>query len=75
MSKIDEIVSMKVDRSNIRVFNSFEERDAWDRKYWKSLTPEERLTALEMMRQIAYGYDEGQRGLQGFFEVAERKKG
>ena len=75
MGKIDEIVSMKVDRSKIRVFNSFEERDAWDRKYWKSLTPEERLTALEMMRQIAYGYDEGQRGLQGFFEVAERKKG
>jgi hypothetical protein len=74
MSKIDDITSMKVDRTKIRVFNSFEERDAADREYWKSLTPEELLTALEMMRQIAYGYDEDQRGLQGFFEVAERKK-
>ena len=75
MSKIDDIVSMKVDRTEVRVFDSFAERDTLDREYWKSLTPEERLTALEIMRQIAYGYDEGQRGLQGFFEVAERKKG
>ena len=75
MSRIDDIVAMKVDRTKIRVFNNFEERDAADREFWKSTTPEERLTALEIMRQIAYGYDEGQRGLQGFFEVAERKKG
>ncbi len=74
MSKIDKIISMKIDKSTIKVFDSFEERDVADKEYWKSLTPEERLTALEMMRQIAYGYDEGQRGLQGFFEVAERKK-
>jgi hypothetical protein len=65
---------MRVDRTKVTVFNSFEDRDRADREYWKSLSPEERLTALEMMRQIAYGYDEGQRGLQGFFEVAERKK-
>jgi len=74
MSKIDDIVSMKVDRTRIRVFNSFEERDAADRQYWRDRTPEERLTALESMRQIAYGYNEGDRGLQGFFEVASRKK-
>ena len=65
---------MKVDRTKITVFSSFEERDAADREYWRTRTPEERLTALEMMRQIAYGYDEGERGLQGFFEVAEREK-
>lgn len=75
MSKIDDLVSMKVDRTKIQVFDSFNDRDAADREYWKSLSPEERLTALEMMRQIAYGYDEGQRGLQGFFEVVEREKG
>jgi hypothetical protein len=74
MSKVSDIASMRVDRNEIRVFDSFAERDESDRAYWKSLTPEERLTALEMMRQVAYGYTEDQRGLQGFFEVVDRER-
>ena len=71
---MDDILSQKVDRSKIAVFHSFEELDHSEREYWMSCTPEERLTALEMMRRNAFGYDENERGLQGFFEVVERKK-
>jgi hypothetical protein len=28
-----------------------------DTEYWLSRTPDERLIAMEMMRQIVYGYD------------------
>jgi len=74
MSRFDDIVSMKVDRSQIAVFESFEDSKRSEREYWKTCTPEERLTALEMLRRVAYGYDEDQQGLRGFFEVTSRKK-
>ncbi len=51
-----------------------EEADQRDREYWWSLSPEERLRALEQMRQIAYGYDPTER-LQRVFEVAELEQG
>jgi hypothetical protein len=38
--------------------------------YWKQRTPDERLEALELSRQIAYGYDPTARGLSRFFEIA-----
>ena len=37
--------------------------------YWRKRTPDERLEALELSRQIAYGYDPTARGLSRFFEV------
>ena len=43
-----------------------------DRDYWHSLSPSERLAALELMRQIAYGYDAATTRLQRVFEVIER---
>ncbi len=49
---------------------SFAEAEEADRKYWRSRTPDERLEALELSRQIAYGYDPTTRGLSRFFEVA-----
>ena len=50
---------------------SFAEAEEADREYWRSRTPDERLAALELSRQIAYGYDPTARGLSRFFEVAE----
>lgn len=47
------------------------EADRLDQEYWRSRTPEERLEALELSRQIAYGYDPTTRGLSRFFEVAQ----
>jgi len=39
--------------------------------YWRQRTPDERLEALELSRQIAYGYDPTARGLSRFVEVVE----
>lgn len=74
MSRMDDIISMKLDRSKFTVFDNFEELDRNEREYWMSCTPEERLTALEMLRRTTFGYDENERGLQGFFEVVEPQK-
>ena len=74
MSKMDEILAQKVDRTKIRTM-TFDESKREEREYWMSCTPEERLTALEMLRRNTFGYDENERGLPGFFEVVERKKG
>ncbi len=49
---------VKLDKTAIQVYSSFEEADEDDRKYWQSRTPNERLEALELMRQSAYGYTE-----------------
>ena len=50
---------------------SLAEAEKEDLAYWRSRTPDERLAALELSRQIAYGYDPTARGLSRFFEVAE----
>jgi hypothetical protein len=50
---------------------SLAEAEEADRKYWRSRTPDERLAALELSRQITYGYDPSARGLSRLFEVVE----
>ncbi len=42
-----------------------------ERDYWATKTPEERLAALEFMRQVMYGYDPTTVRLQRVLEVAE----
>ena len=54
----------------ITVASLFEQSD--EKLYWLSKTPDERLQALELMRQIIYGYDPSSTRLQRIFEVAER---
>ena len=60
----------RVDRGAFSVVTLAEAERA-DLHYWRSRTPDERLAALELSRQIAYGYDPTTRGLSRFFEVAE----
>jgi hypothetical protein len=69
MSKTN-LEAARVDRDVFQV-TSFAEAEEADLAYWRSLTPDERLAALELSRQIAYGYDPTTRGLSRFFEVAE----
>jgi hypothetical protein len=45
--------------------------DSGDRDYWRSKTPRERMEALELMRQIIYGYDPATARLQRVLEVAQ----
>ncbi|MFN0168949.1 MAG: hypothetical protein ACKV22_21195 [Bryobacteraceae bacterium] len=69
MSDLD---SLKVDRTVFEVCSLSELTD--DREYWRSRTPAERLEALEIMRQIAYGYDPATARLQRVLEVAQLER-
>jgi hypothetical protein len=60
----------RVDRTAFSV-SSLAEAEQADLAWWRQRTPDERLEALELSRQIAYGYDPTARGLSRFFEVAE----
>lgn len=59
-----------LDRSAFSV-SSFDEAEKEDQAYWLSLTPEERLNALEKMRQINYDYDPASDRIQRVIEIAE----
>jgi hypothetical protein len=45
-----------------------------DRAYWHAQTPAARLAAVELQRQIIYGYDPATTRLQRVFEVIELKQ-
>ena len=59
-----------VDRSAFTV-TTFEAAEREDWEYWRTRSPEERLAALELSRQIHYGYDPTARELSRFFGVVE----
>lgn len=63
---------LKVDRSAFVVTSLYESDE---KEYWLSKTPEERLQALELMRQIIYGYDPATARLQRVLEIAQRQTG
>lgn len=63
---------LKVDRTALTVTSLYESDE---KVYWLSKTPEERLQALELMRQIVYGYDPDTARLQRVLEIAERQTG
>ena len=63
---------LKVDRTSF-VVTSLHESD--EKEYWLSKTPEERLQALELMRQIVYGYDPATTRLQRVLEIAQLERG
>ncbi len=65
------IDAFRVDKEELSVLSSFEEADAADKAYWHSKTPQERMAALELMRQINYGYDPTTERLQRVLEVVE----
>jgi hypothetical protein len=62
----------KVDRSVISVVTR-EEAHRQDIAYWQSKTPEERLEALESLRQTVYGYDPAVTHMEKVLEVIKRK--
>lgn len=71
----DSIDEVRLDKSVLEVFSSFEEAEAADRAYWHSRTPEERLQAVELMRQSAYGYDPATARLQRVLEITQLERG
>ena len=65
------IDTFRMDKEAFSVLSSFEEADEADKTYWHSKTPQERMAALELMRQIHYGYDPTTERLQRVLEVVE----
>ena len=61
----------QLNRSVLSITNLTDMND--ERIYWLQTTPKERLLALEMMRQINYGYDTTTTRFQRIFEIAELK--
>jgi hypothetical protein len=46
--------------------------DSGDKRYWLSKTPLERLAAVELMRQMIYGYNPLTTRLQRVLEITQR---
>jgi hypothetical protein len=63
----------RLDKTVMTVSSLHDESD--DKQYWLSKTPYERLQAVEIMRQIVYGYGPSTTRLQRFFEVTHRSSG
>ena len=66
MKALDHI---RMDKSAVSVVSLHDDSD--EKEYWHSRTPRERLEALELMRQINYGYDPATARLQRILEVAQ----
>jgi hypothetical protein len=66
---MSSVSDARVDRSVFRIGNLDDESN--DRKYWSARSPRERMEALELMRQIIYGYDPATTRLQRVFEIVE----
>ena len=65
------VAEAKMDKSVFEV--DVLENQGNERNYWWSKTPAERMQALELMRQIIYGYDPATTRLQRILEVAQLK--
>ncbi|MGA2136208.1 MAG: hypothetical protein ABSH50_28285 [Bryobacteraceae bacterium] len=59
----------RLDRSKYEVGSLDDECP--DKAYWQAKSPQERMAALELLRQIIYGYDPATTRLQRVFEVVE----
>ncbi|HUP93175.1 MAG TPA: hypothetical protein VM074_13085 [Solimonas sp.] len=66
------IENLRVDRGAFSVTTIGEEPS--DLAYWLERTPEQRLHAVELMRQVMFGYAPDTERLQRILEIAERPR-
>ena len=69
------IDTFRVDKGTLFVLSSFEKADETDKAYWHSKTSQERLEALELMRQINYDYNPTTDRVQRVLEIAQLIRG
>jgi len=62
--------SAKIDKTAFSVTSLEDDPD--EDAYWQLKTPQERLAALELMRQIIYGYDPATCRLQRVLTITQR---
>jgi hypothetical protein len=64
---------IRIDRTAVHVYELGKEPKEWE--YWLTKPPEERWSAMELLRIMNYGYDSTSAGLQRLLKVVERGKG
>jgi hypothetical protein len=69
MKLMNAVYAARLDRSSFTIGSMNDDRE--EVEYWRAKSPEERMEALELMRQIIYGYDPATTRLQRVFEVVE----
>ena len=69
MSNLDE---MKMDKTQFSIASLDDESD--EIEYWQTQTPQARMEALEMLRQVVYGYNPDTERLQRFITVLEQER-
>ncbi|HID51852.1 MAG TPA: hypothetical protein EYP41_07445 [Anaerolineae bacterium] len=60
---------LQVNKSVVSITSLTDKSD--EKAYWLSKTPQERLEALELMRQIIYGYDPSTTRLQRILTITQ----
>lgn len=66
---MDAIPPYRLDRRFFSVSDLHDESD--ETAYWQSRTPQERMSALEYLRRMAYGHDAATARLQRVLTVVE----
>jgi len=69
---MDKLRIPQLQRDALTVGSILDKSD--QKSYWLSKTPYERLEAVELMRQIIYGYDPSATRLQRVLEIAQRSQ-
>ena len=69
---VNAVDAARVDRSAFEIGSLGDDRK--EIEYWRGKSPEERMEALELMRQIIYGYDPATTRLQRVFEVVDLER-
>ncbi len=67
------IQDMKMDKTQFSIASLSEKSD--EAVYWQAQTSQARLEALELMRQVMYGYDPSTARLERLFEIAQLERG
>jgi hypothetical protein len=69
---MNAVDAARLDRSAFQIGSLNDDRE--ELEYWRAKSPEERMEALELMRQIIYGYDPATTRLQRVFEVVDLER-
>jgi hypothetical protein len=70
---MNSISTVKMDKTAFSVASLTDASD--EAEYWRQKTPQERLQAVELLRQLNYGYDPATARLQRVLTVAELERG
>ena len=68
---ITPLDAIRMDKTAFSVI-PLDQADAEDKAYWREQSPQARLEALELMRQVMYGYDPISDRIERVLEVVKR---